>query len=213
MGISKLHQSEVTRASNEFIEKTLFNFVKFVLMVCQNATKFDSRNKSFVFWVLKRSRTPMTLQNDHCLDQYILHLYAALSKLGKQMLPAISIPEVFPLGLQEERPLGAKLIPLPEFECCDLSPRVSSGPSACSMASRYVHALLSLMVEPITTVQDLFNSCFPRKIIKYCSSSEVEGINDLLSFRLPGGSKSTNFAQQYDQSLLIKQQQRYLCEH
>jgi hypothetical protein len=129
------------------------------------------------------------------------------------MLPAISVPEVFPLGLQEERPLGGKLMPVPEFECCDLSPRVSSGPSACSMASRYVHALLSLLVLRITTFQDLINSYFPHKIIKYCSSSEFEGINDLLSFHLPGDSRPANAAHQYDQSLLIEQQQRYLCEH
>jgi hypothetical protein len=73
------------------------------------------------------------------------------------MLSGISFPEVLPLGLQEERPFGAKFMPLPEFECCDMSPRVSSGPSACSMASRYVHANFRLMKEPVVTLLDLSN--------------------------------------------------------
>jgi hypothetical protein len=65
------------------------------------------------------------------------------------MLPSISFPEVFPLGLQEERPLAAKF---PGFACGEMSPRVSSGPlSVCSgsMASRYA-CFVIMMIEAMT---------------------------------------------------------------
>ena len=132
------------------------------------------------------------------------------------MLSGISFPEVLPLGLPEERPFGPKYMPLSEFECGDMSPRVSTGPSACSMASRYVHAFINLFQQWLSQSRLLLNlsdHSYPRIYFYSCSSSEVEGINDLFSFPLAQGSKPTIIAADHDQSLLLKQHQRYLCGH
>ena len=52
------------------------------------------------------------------------------------MLASIALPEAIPLGLPGDCAYGAEFAPIQNVKYYDASPRTSSGPSACSVASR-----------------------------------------------------------------------------